>query len=63
MECSCGCRGEWLVEKRHGSPGYSESACECGASATTTTTAARGAAQVDCAALGEHKLKAGEHDA
>ncbi|KAA1432661.1 hypothetical protein F0402_02870 [Mycolicibacter arupensis] len=30
-------------------------------SAATTTTAARGAAQVNCAALGEHKLKAGEH--
>ncbi|TXI59114.1 MAG: hypothetical protein E6Q55_22060 [Mycolicibacterium mageritense] len=29
--------------------------------ATTTTTAARGAAQIDCAALGEHKLKAGGH--
>ncbi|EUA23042.1 hypothetical protein I553_5237 [Mycobacterium xenopi 4042] len=30
-------------------------------SAATTTAAARDAAQVDCAALGEHGLEAGEH--
>jgi hypothetical protein len=30
-------------------------------SAATTTAAARGAAQINCAALGEHKLEAGGH--
>jgi hypothetical protein len=32
-----------------------------GYSATTTTAAARDAAQIDCAALGEQELKAGGH--
>ncbi|TDH49864.1 hypothetical protein E2F47_19555 [Mycobacterium eburneum] len=32
-----------------------------GYSATTTTATTRGAAQIYCATLGEHKLEAGEH--
>src|ERR1700756_3358435 len=32
-----------------------------GRSATTATETTRGAAQIDCAALGEHQLQAGEH--
>jgi hypothetical protein len=31
--------------------------------ATTTTATTRDAAQIDCAALGEQQLKAGEHEA
>jgi hypothetical protein len=43
-------------------PGCSErGARKRGYSATTTTAAARDAAQIDCAALGEQELKAGGH--
>jgi hypothetical protein len=42
---------------------------ECGAkvrrgysAATTTTATTRNAAQIDCAALGEHRLEAGGHE-
>ncbi|RAU98841.1 hypothetical protein DQP56_11655 [Mycolicibacter senuensis] len=58
-----GCRGEWLggdMPRIHRAA--PRATRERGYSATTTTAAARGAAQIDCATLGEHKLKAGEHD-
>jgi hypothetical protein len=43
-------------------PGCSErGARKRGYSATTTTAAARDAAQIDCAALSEQELKAGGH--
>jgi len=50
-----------FVAARHGVSGCSErGARRRGYSAATTTTATtRDAAQIDCAALGEHRLKAG----
>jgi len=44
---------------RWGSESRSERARERGYSAATATTTTRDAAQIDCAALGEHGLEAG----
>src|SRR5271155_4121319 len=51
---------------RRRATGFVPGCCKRGArrrgySATTTTAAARDAAQIDCAALGEHELDAGGH--
>jgi hypothetical protein len=49
--------GGWRMRRRRLPEG--RSARNCGYSATTTTATTRDAAQVDCAALGEHELEAG----
>jgi hypothetical protein len=48
-------------EERHN--GCSERGARKRCYSVTTTTATRGAAQIDCAALGEQKLNAGGHAA
>jgi len=48
----------------HATEGCSEGGAKKGrgySAATTTTATTRDAAQIDCAALGEHRLEAGGH--
>jgi hypothetical protein len=51
----------WLCAGRNSGPERARQNAQLRSTATTTTAAARNAAQIDCAALDEHKLNTGGH--